>query len=196
MVKGAEYELERDSVARKLEFAYKVINVVALGVLALPEGEKVDLDAVARETCGRGVRRFPGIVFKVRHASVVLFKNGKMVLTGLKAVSEIPGLIRELEVLFGAVGVRYDDFAIEVQNLVVMTHLGQHINLESSCLVLDNCIYEPEQFPACIVRSPGCGTFLVFANSKIIGLGFKSEEQARASLKELVSELFECELIY
>lgn len=178
------------------DFSFDVINVVALGVLRLQEGQQVDLKAVAGETGGRFVRRFPGIVFKVRHVSVVLFRNGKMVLTGFKNISEIPVVRSELEALFKQVGIHYDEFTVEVQNLVVMTNLNRRVNLESGCLALENCMYEPEQFPACVVRPPGRGTFLVFANSKIIGLGFKTKKQAGESLQSLVTDLLDGDLIF
>jgi len=58
-------------------------------------------------------------------------------------------------------------------------------------------MYEPEQFPAAIVknyRNRG-GVFLIFANSKIICLGIHEIELLETQFDALVEELYEMGLV-
>ena len=179
----------------QLNFPFKIINIVALGILQ-KDGEKlaVDFAEVEKYIEVKKLKRFPCIQFKIDGISMILFKNGKIILTGIKKRSLLDSLkVKIIERLHEG-HVEFDTFEIKIQNLVIMTKLEKLINLEYSCITLNNCLYEPEQFPAAIVKPETGGTFLIFSNSKIIGLGMKSMEEVNKSLKFIIQEIYNYDL--
>jgi transcription initiation factor TFIID TATA-box-binding protein len=168
---------------------YKIINIVALGTLTFENEIKLDFSKYEGKFEFRTLNRFPGILIKIGTISIILFKNGKMVLTGIKKITDIPIIKLEIEAFLNQNQIIYSDFSIQIQNFVSLTNLNRKINLEIVCLTLENCIYEPEQFPAAIIKPETGGTFLVFSNSKIIGLGMRDIEMLEKSLNYLLQDL-------
>jgi TATA-box binding protein (TBP) (component of TFIID and TFIIIB) len=167
-------------------------------VLQLVGSDKIDFDRVEKKINAKRLNRFPCIMFKLplenkKEISCILFRNGKMIITGIKHQSTIPAIKERIIKILQKGEIKYSDFSIDIQNLVVMTNLHRTINLELSCLSLTNCLYEPEQFPAAIVKQNN-STCLIFSNSKIISLGNKNEEQMQKSLKLLIHEIFKHDL--
>lgn len=179
----------------KIKFEYRITNIVALGVLTLEK--KVNFDKIEEIIDVRYLNRFPCILFKLLGVSIIIFKNGKMIITGLKNQEQIPKIREEIEKILHKAGVVYTDFTISIQNFVAMTNLNKRINLELTCLTLKNTIYEPEQFPAAIVRDDNVrGAFLIFSNSKIICLGIKDITDLEISMKNLIAQLYEYDLFF
>jgi len=58
-----------------------------------------------------------------------------------------------------------------VENIVALGTVSQRLDLEELAENLDNCIYEPEQFPAIIYRPFGKVVMLLFASGKIVVVG-------------------------
>lgn len=167
-----------------------------MGLCTFREGFVLNFDNLSSEIEFKRLNRFPCIMFKIDNISCILFKNGKIILTGIKTHEQIPPLkqkiLETLEILKIPV---QGDIEITIQNLVAMTNLHKTINLEMLCLSLDNCIYEPEQFPAAIVKKPNKkGVFLIFSNSKIIILGLREVEVLEQSLLELIKNIYEKDL--
>ena len=92
-------------------------------------------------------------------------------------------------------GIEFSQLNINIQNFVVMTNLHRIVNLELACLTLNNCLYEPEQFPAAIVKM-NKSTCLIFSNSKIINLGNKTKNDVEDSLRSLIQDLFNNDLFF
>jgi len=180
----------------QLEVDYKIINVVAMGVLTLVEAS-IDLAKIEAVIPVKHPNYFPCVMFKVDGVSILVFKNGKIILTAIKDPSLIPDLKVAIQEILAAAGIKYTKFTIEIQNLVAMTNLHHRINLEMTCLTLENCLYEPEQFPAAIVKKYNGqrGVFLIFGNSKIIYLGCNSLTHLDTTINALVKELYETGLV-
>lgn len=189
-------DLEQDIEAEETNFPYKVINIVVLAKMAFrKENTKIDFFELEKNIEAKRLNRFPCVLFKIDNISIILFKNGKAIITGLKKHEEIDVISGKMEKMLRNKGkLDFINLTTEIQNLVIMSRLGKLINLELACLTLTNCLYEPEQFPAAIVKPPLGGTFLIFSNSKIIGLGMRSMEMVKKSLKYLINEIFENDL--
>lgn len=179
-----------------IEPKYKIINIVALGTLRFKEDIKLDFSQYLNQFEFRQLNRFPGILFKVENISIILFRNGKMILTGIKEISDIPHIKERIENFVRKIGIQFTEFSIVIQNFVSMTNLNRVINLEAVCLSLENCIYEPEQFPAAIIKPSTGGTFLLFSNSKIIGLGMRDTSMLDRSINYLLKDLNENEVFF
>ncbi len=170
---------------------YKIINIVAMGTLTLTEN-CIDFAKIEAIIPVKHPKYFPCVMFKVYEIPILVFKNGKIILTGVKDLLILPRLKAAINDILLAAGIKFTEFIIEVQNLVVMTNLNCRINLELTCLTMENCIYEPEQFPAAIIKRfhGQRGTFLVFSNSKIIYLGCNSSDNLDITFNDFVRELY------
>lgn len=189
---GCIEEVTEDST----NFPYQIINIVCLAQMIREDpSEKINFDELEKRMEVKRLNRFPCVLFKVDNISVILFRNGKLILTGIKTHDQISRLKHlVIQRLQNEGQLEFFDLSVEIQNLVIMTQLGKIVNLELACLTLTNCLYEPEQFPAAIVKPPSGGTFLIFSNSKIIGLGMKSIKMVQKSLQSLISDIFENDL--
>ncbi|MHA1111335.1 MAG: hypothetical protein ACTSRE_09550 [Promethearchaeota archaeon] len=189
--------VEDSELSQDIEFTYRITNIVALGILDLTKQEDIDFSKIEAVIAVRSLNRFPCVLFKIEDVSVIIFKNGKMIITGLKREDQIPKIKKKIEKVLGKAKIKYTGFNITIQNFVAMTNLKRRINLEMACLTLMNCIYEPEQFPAAIIRDlEEGGAFLLFSNSKIICLGIRSVEHLETSLKNLIQQIYDFELVY
>ncbi|MFX0100346.1 MAG: hypothetical protein ACFFCS_12260 [Candidatus Hodarchaeota archaeon] len=173
-----------------------VINVVALGLVHSCEtidfesfiryAKKVDLEV-------KMMNRFPSLNITVLGVTVLLFKNGKIIFTGEKDVSKLRVVSTEFERILNESMNMGDSIEIEliIQNMVAMTRCHHFIDLEDMCLNCCDIIYEPEQFPAAILKRNGKrGVFLIFSNSKIICLGLKSREDIDREMEAFLDVLY------
>lgn len=180
----------------EVSFSYTITNIVSLGVLKLKDDNEISFSMFENVIDFKYLNKFPCILFKIENVSIILFKNGKMIITGLREESYLNHIKKKILSILRKAHILYSKFDIFIQNLVSMTNLNKRINLELTCILLTNCIYEPEQFPAAIVKNHETGgTFLVFGNSKIICLGVNTVEKLEHSLKELIIQLYDCGLI-
>ena len=145
-------------------------------------------------------KRFPGLVFRLKRpkTATLIFSTGKMVCTGAKseklAKSAVNKVVRELKkngiVVLGKP-------VIIIQNIVASANLHSKVDLETACDVLDNVMYEPEQFPGLIYRMADPKTvLLVFTSGKIVCTGGKSEEIVHKSVHKLYELLGDYDLFY
>jgi transcription initiation factor TFIID TATA-box-binding protein len=121
-----------------------------------------------------------------------------MVCTGAKseklAKSAVNKVVRELKkngiVVLGKP-------VIIIQNIVASANLQSQVDLETASDVLDNVMYEPEQFPGLIYRMADPKTvLLVFTSGKIVCTGGKSEEIVHESVNKLYELLDDFDLFY
>ena len=145
-------------------------------------------------------RRFPGLVFRLNRpkTATLIFRTGKMVCTGAKsekmARSAVKKVVRELKnngiIILGKP-------SIVIQNIVASANLHGKIDLETAADIMDNVMYEPEQFPGLIYRMGDPKVvILIFASGKLVCTGGKSAEMVDVAVAKLHGILEDYDLIY
>lgn len=132
--------------------------------------------------------QFPGAIFKLKEPKVtlLLFKNGKLIISGAATEDDIVSGIKKATKLINEIQkevkvkkkVDYD-----IVNLVATSNLNKSVDLFQAAITLDDIEYEPEQFPGAIIRihKPKV-TLLLFKNGKMICAGAKSEADIKKSI--------------
>jgi len=175
-----------------------VENVVATATL----GQKLDLMAIMKgfKNVEYRPKKFPGLVFRLQRpkTATLLFSTGKMVCTGAKseklARSAIKKVVKELK-SNGIIILGKPETVI--QNIVATANLHTYIDLEAAADILDNVLYEPEQFPALIYRMADPKVvILVFASGKLVCTGAKSTEMVDRAIMKLHGVLEEYGLLF
>jgi transcription initiation factor TFIID TATA-box-binding protein len=162
---------------------FRIENIVASAALEV----ELDLYAIAMEVdeVEYEPEQFPGAILKLRNpkASLLLFKNGKIICTGGKSEKEVGNAImRAINILNPYVqkkkkgGIAQPKFKIE--NIVASAALNVELDLYAIAMEVDEVEYEPEQFPGAILKllNPK-SSLLLFKNGKIICTGGKSEKE-------------------
>ena len=175
-----------------------IVNVVATTSL----DQKIDLLAIRKvfRNVEYRPKRFPGLVFRLKRpkTATLIFSTGKMVCTGAKseklARSAVRKVVRELK--------KQDIIILKnpeivVQNIVASANLHGKIDLEVAADVLDNVMYEPEQFPGLIYRMSDPKTvLLLFSTGKLVCTGAKSEEMVYESVAKVYEILNDYDLLF
>ena len=140
-------------------------------------------------------KRFPGLVYRSKRpkASTLIFSTGKMVCTGTKseklAISAVKRVVKELK-SHGIIITGKPE--ITIQNMVASGNLHGSIDLELAADILENVMYEPEQFPGLIYRMQDPKTvLLLFASGKLVCTGAKSEAMVFRSVRKITEVLDE-----
>jgi len=185
-------------VIEKNKHDVEIQNVVAVASL----GQKMDLIAIMKifRNVEYRPKRFPGLVFKLKQpkTTTLIFRTGKMVCTGAKsekmAKSAVRKVVRELK-KEGFIIRRSPK--IEIVNIVGTADIGGGVDIEVMADILDNVMYEPEQFPGLIYRMEKPKVvILMFRSGKMVLTGSKSEDQVNEAVDKMTSILIENELIY
>ena len=173
-------------------------NVVATATL----GQKLDLLAIMKAFRNAEYRpkKFPGLVFRLKKpkTTTLIFSTGKMVCTGAKsekmARSAVEKVVRELK--DAGIFILGKPETV-IQNVVATANVHGNIDLEAAADILDNVMYEPEQFPGLIYRMGDPKVvILVFTSGKLVCTGGKSAEMVDVAVSKLYDILEEDELIY
>ena len=78
----------------------------------------------------------------------------------------------------------------EIVNIVASASLGKNVELNQIVFNLDNCEYEPEQFPGVVHRLDNPDVvFLIFSSGKVICTGARSEEDVGRGINKLKRKL-------
>ena len=176
----------------------EIQNVVAVATL----DQKIDLLAIMKAF--RNVKydpeRFPGLLFRLNRpkTSTLIFTTGKMVCTGAKSEkqtrSAVRRVVRELRKQ-GFIISRSPE--IDVVNIVGTSDVGGEVDLESMADILDDVLYEPEQFPGLIYRMKYPKVvILLFRSGKIVLTGANREEQVHEAVEKMRGILVENGLLY
>ena len=143
-------------------------------------------------------KKFPGLVYRVKRpkSSTLIFSTGKMVCTGTKsekqAISAVHRVVKDLK-KYGIVITSKPE--ITIQNIVASGDLGKPVDLELAADILDNVMYEPEQFPGLIVRRKDPKVVcLVFSTGKGVCTGAKSEDIVTIAVNKLYDEFDDFDL--
>jgi len=176
----------------------KIQNVVASATL----DQKINLLDIIKAFRNVEYRpkQFPGLVFRLKRpkTATLIFGSGKMVCTGAKsekqARSAVMKVVRELKsggiIILGKP-------RIVIQNIVSSANLYEKIDIETAADVMDNVMYEPEQFPGAIYRmTEPKVVLLVFASGKLVITGARREEQVHEAVEKIKALLIDYELLY
>ena len=191
-------ELESDIDVEPKDLAISIENVVASASL----DQKIDLLAIMKvfRNVEYRPKQFPGLVFRLKRpkTATLIFGSGKMVCTGAKsekmARSAVKKVVRELKnngiIILGKP-------KIVIQNIVASANLHGKIDLETAADIMDNVMYEPEQFPGLIYRMQDPKTvLLLFSTGKLVCTGAKSEEMVYESVAKVYEVLDDYDLLF
>ena len=185
-------------MAEEKKIDISIENVVASASL----DQKIDLLAIMKvfRNVEYRPKQFPGLVFRLKRpkTATLIFGSGKMVCTGAKsekmARSAVNKVVRELK---GNGIIILGKPSIVIQNIVASANLHGKIDLEMAADIMDNVMYEPEQFPGLIYRmAVPKVVMLLFASGKLVCTGAKYEDMVKDAVFKLHGILEEDELIY
>jgi transcription initiation factor TFIID TATA-box-binding protein len=155
----------------------RIVNIVATADLTQP----VDLKEVA------GIRHtihdpeiYGGRVAYLKtptmHGKTTIFPSGKLISVGTKTREQAQHDLQEtVDTLSQANLIKPVSVTANVRNIVALLQLPNPIPLEQ--LEEPNSIYEPEQFPAAILKvEKPKATYLIFNSGKIVILGVRTED--------------------
>jgi TATA-box binding protein (TBP) (component of TFIID and TFIIIB) len=132
---------------------YTIVNMVASASL----NATLDLYglAVSVPDIEYEPEQFPGAILKLKEpkVSLLLFKNGKLIISGASSEEQIVQAIKKASKIIHEIQptVRVPrNVEYEVVNLVATANLNRSLDLFKTALGLDNVEYEPEQFPGAI----------------------------------------------
>jgi len=175
-----------------------VQNIVASATL----GHKIDLVSILKsfKNVEYQPKRFPGLVFRLKRpkTATLIFSSGKMVCTGAKSEKQAISAVRKIVELLKERGIiLLSKPKIEIVNVVATIDLGGRIDLEIADNILENVMYEPEQFPGLIYRmQEPKAVFLIFTSGKVVCVGAKRERQVYEAVEKLYKMLKEKNLFH
>lgn len=179
---------------RKKGYHYKIENVVA----SVSLNQTIDLSTIAKSMSDEvdyKPEQFPGLVFRLKRprTATLIFSSGKMVCTGAKSEKEV---FKAVEIIINKLkskGVQLlTEPRIQIQNVVASASLNAEVNLEKAAFLLENSMYEPEQFPGLIYRmdSPRV-VLLIFSSGNMVCTGAKHEEDVKIAVERVYNQLKE-----
>jgi len=190
--------MTQEQIVNPEDLDINIVNVVA-SVTLDQKINLLDILKVFRNVEYRP-KKFPGLVFRLKRpkTATLIFSTGKMVCTGAKsekmARRAVHKVVRELKDK-GIVILNRPK--IVIQNMVASANLHGKIDLEVAADVLDNVMYEPEQFPGLIYRMQDPKTvLLLFASGKLVCTGAKSAEMVHESVAKVYGVLTDYDLLY
>ncbi len=171
----------------------RIENIVATVTLH----QELDLNYISREIPGVSYQpeEFPGLILRLQNPrlTALIFGSGKMVVTGAKSVNQlIRGFKRILRMLARHGIVIRQKPSVHIQNIVASANLGVEVDLEKAAELLENSMYEPEQFPGLIYRMTDPNVvLLIFSSGKMVITGAKSEENVKRAVEKIYKTLQE-----
>lgn len=136
---------------------------------------------------------FPGLVYRLRTPKVtaLIFKSGKMVVTGAKSVHELVYAVKRIIKSLKDSGVDITGKPrLQIQNIVASANLHVYIDLDKAAFVLERSMYEPEQFPGLIYRMGDPKVvLLIFSSGKMVITGAKKEEDVKRAVENIYKSL-------
>ncbi|UNQ74372.1 TATA box-binding protein [Infirmifilum sp. NZ] len=116
-----------------------------------------------------------------------------MVCTGAKSESEVKKAVNSIIKLLKQHGIDIkNEPIVEIQNIVASANLKAGVDLERAAFLLENAMYEPEQFPGLIyrMREPKV-VLLIFSSGKVVCTGAKREEEVKEAVDKIYNILKE-----
>lgn len=182
----------KKSKEEKNTLTYTIQNIVVKSTLNI----KSDIDLIKLVKLLKNTEynkeRFPGLFFRITDPKcvVIIFRTGKLILTGIKAFSHIKKIVdfivKELNKTLKA-NIKRDMVNSEVVNIVATASFENQINLDLSAITLNNVIFEPEVFPGLIYKciNPIKCVFLIFSSGNVVLTGIREEKAIEPALINL-----------
>ena len=171
----------------------KIENVVASVAL----GQPINLSKTAEliSTVEYEPEQFPGLVYRLAKpkTATLIFSSGKMVCTGAKSEEDVRKTVKQIVFALQNKGVIKDGKPeYQIQNVVASANLYAEVNLENLAILLDNVLYEPEQFPGLIYRMDDPKVvLLIFSSGKMVCTGAKKEDDVRTAVEKIYKKLMD-----
>ena len=184
-------EIKKKSKEEARSLTYTDQNIVVKADLGINPDLSLDLEKITKtiDNVEYDKKRFPGLFLRILDPKCVaiIFRNGKMILSGLKSFNNIDIIISRIISEFKSkVKIKINIKAVksEIVNIVTTAELDDRIDLDLAAIKLENIIYEPEIFPALIYKSetPVKCVFLVFNNGKMVLTGIKEADSIEPAL--------------
>ena len=139
--------------------------------------------------------QFPGLILRLEKpkTTALIFKSGKMVVTGAKSTSQLIDAVKKIIKLLRKHGIKIiSKPRIQIQNIVASGDIDYYVNLEKAAYLLENSMYEPEQFPGLIyrMRNPRV-VLLIFSSGKMVITGAKEEREVEEAVHKIAKKLKE-----
>jgi len=158
----------------------RIENIVATVIFE----HQLDLDLIEQGVSNIEYNpdQFPGL--DSPKVTALIFRSGKMVVTGAKRTSDLIKAVKKILRMFIKSGVTISGKPrIQIQNIVASANLGMEVLLEKAAYLLENTMYEPEQFPGLIYRlTDPKVVLLIFSSGKMVITGAKSEEEVEKAV--------------
>jgi len=123
---------------------------------------------------------------KFMNGKVSVFNSGKLISVGAKSPKQAE---EDLTIAINIIGESnvHQTPPVQIANIVFSVDLGMNLDLEKIATDIHEAIYEPEQFPAIILRFKDYGkaSALIFSSGKIIINGVTSQEKAELFLNQI-----------
>lgn len=180
---------------------YKIENIVA----TINLHTELDLEELAERlpNAEYNPEQFPGLIYRMEEkkklkVSTLIFRTGKIVCTGAKSLSQLERAVKILIKRLKEHGVKIPgEPEVKIQNVVASANLHAEVDIEKAALLLENCMYEPEQFPGLIYRMDDPKVVLLIFNSgKMVCTGAKNEEQVRTAVEKIYKILKDLGVLY
>ncbi|TKJ19884.1 MAG: TATA-box-binding protein [Promethearchaeota archaeon Loki_b32] len=185
----------------KKSLSYVIQNIVVKEILNQEENFDLNEILINLNNTEYNPKRFPGLFIRFTHPRcvIIFFRNGKLILTGLKLFNQIELVIKRLIFKLNDIfKIRIDPNSIKPQivNLVITANFYIEINLNLAAIRLDNAIYEPEVFPGLIYKTtnPIKSVFLIFSTGKVVLTGIREKKMVEPALIRLGNLLDEEDL--
>ena len=121
---------------------------------------------------------------------VTIFPSGKMISIGAKSVKKSIEQLNHAKFLLVQEKIISEIKLVpKVRNIVSTIDTGKTIPIEYLSSKIPDSKYNPEHFPALILKASHDGSFLVFASGKIILAGAKSVKEINSSTFDLIQKL-------
>jgi transcription initiation factor TFIID TATA-box-binding protein len=182
---------------KKLTSKYTIVNVVATATL----DKQVDLELLRQQLPKHVIwdqdiygGRVAYYKTEEMEGKVSIFWSGKLISVGTKSVEKA---FQELQQTAKALNAKLKTEP-RVQNIIATTTLKTEKDIDQiiSELTKDgniHVIYEPEQFPAAIIKMPinqtAKATMLLFSSGKLVCVGLTKTEQIKKAIETLKSKL-------
>ncbi len=171
---------------------WKVENVVATVIVPIGQDGRIDLNSIARKypECDYRPERFPGLILRIPSpkSTILVFRNGKMVVTGMRDASEATSVAEE--VITRLKGAKVDiagEPSITIRNVVASGNLHMYVDLPEAAITMERAMYEPEVFPGLVYHmTEPKAAFLIFNSGRFVCIGAKTKEIVGDAVAELV----------
>lgn len=176
---------------------YRIENIVATVILE----HDIDIDLLETELPNHVYKpeQFPGVIFRLDkpRATALIFRSGKMVVTGTKSITQLIEAVKRIIKTIDRILKKYGSGVhgkprVQIQNIVAGGDLHAYVNLEKAAYYLEDCMYEPEQFPGLIhrMRDPRV-VLLIFSSGKMVITGAKEELEVEKAVNQIAHRLSE-----